>query len=70
LSDTVDFGETNEPRVILARASAVRVLDATTDQVLVSIPAITFESKGFYDLLLLPDASGLGLVPVLIAHTD
>lgn len=70
LTDTLSFGQMNEPLVLLARTANVRVLDAGTGDVLLSIPDVTFESRVFYDLLLLPDVSGLSLAPVLVAHTD
>jgi hypothetical protein len=66
LSPPVDFGVIPNPQAIQAGTYGVRIVEKDTGSVVLTIPQVTFESGVFYDLLLLPDASGLSLSPVLI----
>jgi len=66
LSPPVEFGLVPNPQAVPAGTYGVRIAEKATGSVVLTVPQITFESGIFYDLLLLPDASGLSLSPVLI----
>lgn len=67
LIDRVEYGRPIEPQVILAQTYTLRIQESDTGEVLLDIPDVVFDELTTYDLLLLPDASGLGINPVLIA---
>jgi hypothetical protein len=70
LSPGVDFGVIPDPQAVPAGTYAVRIVEKNTGTVVLSVPQVTFESGVFYDLLLLPDASGLSLSPVFMPHGE
>jgi predicted small lipoprotein YifL len=70
LSSGADFGVVPDPQAIPAGTYAVRIVEKNTGTVVLTVPPVTFESGVFYDLLLLPDSSGLSLSPVLVPHGE
>jgi hypothetical protein len=59
-----------DPQAIPAGTYAVQIVEKDTGTVVLTVPPVTFESGVFYDLLLLPDSSGLSLSPVLVPHGE
>ena len=69
LAEPAQFGQPTNAYEFVAGTYTVRILEHDTSLLVLSVPEMTFEAGVAYDLLLLPDASGLSLNPVLIAHT-
>jgi hypothetical protein len=67
LVDRVEFGRPQDPSVILAGTYPLRIQEADSGTLLLDIPDVTFDELTTYDLLLLSDASGLRVTPVLLA---
>jgi hypothetical protein len=70
LSSTAEFGLPSNPQDFPAGTYTVRILESGSTVVVMTLSSMTFEPGVLYDLLLPPDASGLSLNPVLIAHRE
>lgn len=70
LSSPVSFGQINDPQVIPAGTYDMRVLELNTNTLAMTISDAVIESRTFYDLLLLPDPSGLGIAPLLVPRPE
>jgi hypothetical protein len=70
LTPPVEFSIVPDPQAIPAGTYGVRIVEKNTGSVVLTVPQITFESGVFYDLLLLPDSSGLSLSPVLVPRPE
>jgi hypothetical protein len=66
LGSQARFGTPTDPQVIPAGTYDVLVREVESGTLVLSIPDVPFESRGIYDLLLLPDPSGLSVIPVLV----
>ena len=70
ISPPADYSVPTDPEMIPSGTYDLLVVDAETTDLILSIPEVTLESRGSYDLLLLPDASGQTLTPILIKHDE
>lgn len=68
LSEAIPFGVPSEAKDFAPGTYELRFVDNDTQNPVFSMPDTTFEQGVFYDLLILPDSSGLGINPVLIPH--
>jgi hypothetical protein len=68
LSEVAQFGFPTEPMVIPAGTYDVRILENETAILVLMVEDATFEPGVFYDMIILPDASGLSVDPVLIPY--
>lgn len=68
ISPPVDYSVPTDPEMLPSGTYDLLVLDAETTDLILSIPEVALDSRGSYDLLLLPDASGQSLTPILIHH--
>ncbi|MBN1202463.1 MAG: DUF4397 domain-containing protein [Anaerolineae bacterium] len=62
------YGQPTEPQNIYAGTYELRIVDKDAGFLIVAVPANTFAAGVFYDLLILPDASGLSVRLELVAH--
>lgn len=67
LVEPVDAGAIGEPQTIEAGTYDAQLREANTDILQTTID-LRAESGQTYDLILLPDASALGITPIVIAH--
>jgi hypothetical protein len=68
LADPAQYGQPTNPYEFPAGTYTVQILEHDSSLLVLTVPEMTFEPDTAYDLLLLPDASGLSLNPVLIGH--
>jgi len=66
--EQLEFGLASDPQFVPAETYPLTITEQETGFIAGMLPATTFESRAMVDLLLLPDSSGLGLNPVLIAY--
>jgi hypothetical protein len=70
LSAVAELGLPTDPQIIPAGTYDVLVRESASGILVQTLSQATFESGIFYDLIILPDASGLGVRLVLVAHTQ
>ncbi len=68
IGPSAEFGQPTDPFMMPSGTYNVLVLESVTGQLVAMIPDMPLESRTSYDLLLLPDASGQSLTPILIRH--
>ena len=66
LVDPFSFGEPSDPYVLLAGTYDIHVQEANTEILVMTMPDTTIMGNSFYDLIILPDASGLSVEPFFI----
>jgi hypothetical protein len=70
ISESIGFGLASEAQDLPAGTYDLQILDHDSQIAVVTMPGVTFERGVFYELLVLPDASGQGVHPVVIPHYD
>ncbi|HEX3050103.1 MAG TPA: DUF4397 domain-containing protein [Aggregatilineaceae bacterium] len=68
LSEPATIGRPTNPVLVVPGTYRVHVYERTTDILVLTVPEMRFDAGVFYDLILLPDETGLSLNPVLIAQ--
>jgi len=68
MSEPATIGQPTNPFLVVAGTYRVHIFERTTDIVVLTVPEMRFDAGVFYDLILLPDETGLSLNPVLIAQ--
>ncbi|MBN2306117.1 MAG: DUF4397 domain-containing protein [Anaerolineae bacterium] len=67
LTDRARFGVPSDTVIISAGTYTILIEESDSGILALAVPDVIFESRGVYDLLLLPDSSGLSLIPILVA---
>lgn len=68
MSDPAPFGLPTAPQAVPAGTYDVQIIESQTAILVHTIRGATFESGASYDLVILPDASGLNVNTLLVAH--
>lgn len=66
LTEAARLGIPTNLDIIPAGVYDIRIREIDTGILVLTVPDVIFESRGTYDLVILPDASGLSIIPLLI----
>ena len=69
MSEPASFGLATAPQSVPAGTYDVRIIESQTAILVNTLRSVTFDDGASYDLVILPDASGLNVNALLVAHT-